>query len=356
MCGDSTIAVAGGGGAAPAGDGPAIQRGGSSMEAMKAVCSARQRRHCPDSPLLEELREPRILPETGERGVDAQEVRLLVAELERFGEPRERVVVVAVKRVEAGGVVCRPGIGGAGFGPFHGAGDPVLTLLSESHVPFRGLEVTSCRVVRGVAPEKLLEFAHGVAVEAVAAQEVPEIVAGENIARLELEDLAVRGDRLVGPSLLLIRESQVGLDGGRRRSHLDGPLEFGDGLLQLPLLQQRGPAVVPFDSLVGRPFLPASHPDQERPERQRDERPSHCASSRHQRTCFMTAGAGIRLPKSSWFVVPTTADDRGFDVAVAGGVMTMTGIEAIPPPMVLDRVWEASVEARALPVVKSTAA
>src|SRR2546422_3549306 len=355
MCGDSTIAA---GGAAPAGDGPAGQRGGSSMEAVKAVFPARQlpRRHCPDSPRLEELRESRILPETGERGVDAQEVRLLVAELERFGEPRERVVVVAVERVEAGGVVRRPGISRARFGPFHGAGDLVLTLLSESHVPSRGLEVTSCRGVRRVAPEKLLEFAHGFAIEAVAGQEGPEVVAGENVARLELEDLAVRGDRLVGPSLPLIRESQVGLDDDRRRSHLDGPLEFRDGLLQLPLLQQRGPAVVPFDSLVRRPFLPASDPDQESPERQRDQRRSHCASSRHQRTCFMTAGAGIRLPRSCWFVVPTTADDRGFESEVAGGVMTMTGIEAIPPPMVLDRVLELSVEARASPVAKSTAA
>src|SRR2546426_11547004 len=201
-----------------------------------------------------------------------------------------------------------------------------------------------------------LELADGLVVASAAAQEGPDVVAGENVARLELEDLAVRGNRLVGPSLPLIRESQVGLDDDRRRSHLDGLLEFRDGLLQLPLLQECGPAVVPFDSLVGRPFLPASDPDQERPERQRDERRSHCASSRHQRTCFMTAGAGIRLPKTSWFVVPTTADDRGFDVAVAGGVMTMTGIEAIPPPMVLDRVWEASVEARALPVLESTAA
>src|SRR5947209_14780984 len=94
-----------------------------------------------DSPLLEELREPRILPETDERGVDAQEVRLLVAELERCGEPRERLVVVAVERVNAGGVVRRAGISRARFGRFHGAGDPVLSLLSDSHVLSRGLEV-----------------------------------------------------------------------------------------------------------------------------------------------------------------------------------------------------------------------
>src|SRR5207245_5549547 len=101
---------------------------------------------------------------------------------------------------------------------------------------------------------------------------------------------------------------------------------------------------------------PAADPDPDPADRQRDRRRSHSASSRPQRTCFMAAGAGIRSPRGCWFVVPRTADDRGFDVAVAGGVMTMTGIEAIPPPMVLDRVWEASVEARALPVVKSTAA
>src|SRR5207245_453969 len=119
-----------------------------------------------------------------------------------------------------------------------------VTLVCGSHVPLRGLEVTSCRGVRGVAPEKLLEFAHGFAIEAVAAQEGPEVVTGENIARLELEDLAVRGDRLVGPSLPLIRESQVGLDDDRLRSHLDGLLEFRDGLLQLPLIHACGHAVV----------------------------------------------------------------------------------------------------------------
>src|SRR2546422_11119774 len=93
---------------------------------MKAVCSARQRRHCPDSPLLEELRESRILPETGERGVDAQEVRLVVAELERFGEPRERVVVVAVERVEAGGGVSPPRIHRGGVVPLSAACGPGL--------------------------------------------------------------------------------------------------------------------------------------------------------------------------------------------------------------------------------------
>jgi len=70
----------------------------------------------------------------------------------------------------------------------------------------------------------------------------------------------------------------------------------------------------------------------------------------------MTAGAGIVLLRSCWFVVPTTADAAGVCSEVAGGVRTMTGIEAIPPPMVLDRVFVASVETRATPVEKSTAA
>src|SRR3989442_1667581 len=89
------------------------------MEAVKAVLPATRlpRLDCPDSPLLEELRESRILPETGERGVDAQEVRLVVAELERFGEPRERVVVVAVERVEAGGGVRPPRLSPARLRP-----------------------------------------------------------------------------------------------------------------------------------------------------------------------------------------------------------------------------------------------
>src|SRR5207245_11397084 len=104
--------------------------------------------------------------------------RLPVAELERCGQPRERLVVVAVERVEPRGVVRRPGISRARFGRFHGAGDRVPTLLSESHVSFRGLEVASCRGVRGVAPEKLLAFAHGLAVEAVAAQEAPGVTPG----------------------------------------------------------------------------------------------------------------------------------------------------------------------------------
>src|SRR2546426_9365233 len=114
------------------------------MEAMKAVCSARQRRHCPDSPLLEELREPRILPETGERGVDAQEVRLLVAELERFGEPRERVVVVAVERVEAGGGVRRPPGRRGRLGPPPRAGGLGPAPPRERHPPSPGLRAFSC--------------------------------------------------------------------------------------------------------------------------------------------------------------------------------------------------------------------
>ena len=59
---------------------------------------------------------------------------------------------------------------------------------------------------------------------------------------------------------------------------------------------------------------------------------------------------------SCWLVVAVMADDEGFVPPAAGGLMTMIGIEAIPEPMVVDRVFELSVEVSASPVLNSMAA
>src|SRR5206468_2554033 len=186
-------------------------------------------------------------------------------------------------REDAGGVVCRPGIVGAGVDDHQGPADLVLTLARDSLVPLRVLEVTLCRGVGGITPQKLLEFADGLLVAAVPAVE--------------------------------------------------------------------GAEVVPVDRRVGWPLLPAGDADQERAERQREQRRSHCTCSIQERTCFRKGGGGTALFRSCWFVVPVMADDDAFCPGLAGGVIKMTGIEAIPSPRVVDRVCELSVVVRAVPVL-----
>src|SRR5207302_7566593 len=100
---------------------------------------------------------------------------------------------------DAGGVVRRPRIVGAGVDESHGLSDLVLALLNDNGIPFRVVEVAFGRGVRGITPQKLLELADGVVVAAELAVERAEVVAGQRIAWFELEDLAVLGDRLVRP-------------------------------------------------------------------------------------------------------------------------------------------------------------
>ena len=77
--------------------------------------------------------------------------------------------------------------------------------------------------------------------------------------------------------------------------------------------------------------------------------------SRQERTCFKNAGAGIGLFGSCWFVVAVSADAVALPEP-GGGVTMITGIEAMPEPIVVDRVVVAPVELSAVPVAKSTAA
>src|SRR5439155_49085 len=173
------------------------------------------------SPFLEERREPRILPETAERRVHAHVVHRSEAEIERLGEPREGLVVVALLREDAGGVVCGPRIVGAGVDDSHGLADLVLPLLNDNRVPSRGVEVTLGHGVPGIAPQKFLEFADGVVVAAELRVEGAEVVADDRITRLELEDPAVLSDRRVRPLSPLIRVGQVRVGDDILRSDLD---------------------------------------------------------------------------------------------------------------------------------------
>jgi hypothetical protein len=58
---------------------------------------------------------------------------------------------------------------------------------------------------------------------------------------------------------------------------------------------------------------------------------------------------------SCWFVVAVIADAVA-DPEPSGGVTMTTGIDAIPWPMVVDRVTDAPVEVSAVPVLKLMAA
>jgi hypothetical protein len=78
--------------------------------------------------------------------------------------------------------------------------------------------------------------------------------------------------------------------------------------------------------------------------------------SRQDRTCLRNAGGGTGLLGSSWFEVAVITDEAAAPPGLVGGVMTMTGIEAIPEPMVLDRTDEGLGDVSAVPVLKSIAA
>src|SRR5262245_43525588 len=121
------------------------------------------------SPLLEELRESRIVPEVGERRVDAQILQLAEPPVEGLGQPGEGVVQIAVKGVDPRRVVGGLGIGGTCFGPFHGAGDLLLLLGGETFVPTGGVEAALGRRVAQVTADRLLELGDGFVVEAVTA-------------------------------------------------------------------------------------------------------------------------------------------------------------------------------------------
>ena len=58
---------------------------------------------------------------------------------------------------------------------------------------------------------------------------------------------------------------------------------------------------------------------------------------------------------SCWFVVAVIAEAVA-DPEPCGGVTMTTGIEAIPWPIVVERVLDAPVEVSAVPVLKSIAA
>jgi len=101
--------------------------------------------------------------------------------------------------------------------------------------------------------------------------------------------------------------------------------------------------------------LPLSDSHQKRVGRRRRERYLHWTCSRQERTCFRNPGAGIGLFGSCWFVVAVSADAVG-DPEPAGGFTMMTGIEAMPEPIVVERVTVAPVVVSATPVEKLIAA
>jgi hypothetical protein len=83
------------------------------------------------------------------------------------------------------------------------------------------------------------------------AVQIRQVVANDGVLGIELEGLAIGGDRLLGPALAVVRVREIRLDDGRRRRRVGRLLELGDRFVELAVLQECRAARVLLGRRVG---------------------------------------------------------------------------------------------------------